>query len=613
MHFSDGAGMQFEVEVLNGARQGMRFNLPLAYEVHRATTSMPYVLETEALALFVRMDRACDRLSLILGERVLTFTQGRNSHALEFEWYPPYRENGARDALFYNYFGVAKFTLKLESEGSVESLDTGPVEVLARNRTAKQAGHMVNFILAETDSDLNDEGGTTRFQGAASHREQLNLLVERILNNASKLEGLAAQIFIKPIRTLTTDMALQRGADVYAPGDQSLAWLMYNLSVLEETDDKSQSHLHVDGRMYWATELLAPVIREHTDVYENRVLSGYLDSLLSVIADLLKHYAPTELSRLQNAHEGYVSFFACMEAWIHQVNSQQLVALKACQEQILSLRQQFMKRLPVRKSVRALPRITAKVRGSQHYLTLFRMVIDWYQHLGLEGKTPQQQFLAINSMPGLFEYYAFIRIRRWFLAKGLQENPGIGKPHLLCTRENNLAISLHYEPVFWMVGNSKAGNIINTENRSVSEARNNYPGRTREWEFAQRKPDITLEVRRNGQLIGLLVLDAKFTTREQAFSQYLPECTMKYVHGITDADSVSVNGGLVKAMIILYPHSHDELLDFHAAPFDAYGDQRQIPVLGAQSLSLETSEPCVSRSIESLLDRLLTLFESNSA
>ncbi|WP_257285776.1 hypothetical protein [Endozoicomonas sp. SESOKO1] len=599
--------MQFEVEVLNGARQGMRFDLTLGDEVHEETASMPYVLETEALAFFVRVERACDRLSLVLGERLLTFTQGRNSNALEFEWYPPYRENGTRDALFFNYFGVAKFTLQLESDECIERFDTGPVEVLARNRTAKQAGQMVNFILAETESDLTCEESATRFQGA-SYGEQQSQLVERILTNASKLEVLASQVFIRPIRTLTTDMALQQGADVYAPGDQSLAWLMDNLSVLEETDDNSQSHLHLDGRMYCATELLAPTVREYTDTYENQVLTGYLDSLLGVTADLLKHCAPFGLSRLQNAHEGYLSFFACMEVWIHQVNSQQMVVLKACQERLLLLRQQFMKRLPVSIGVNALPKITAKVRGNQHYLTLFKMAIDWYQQPRLDGKPPQQQFLAINSMPGLFEYYAFIRIRRWLLAKGQQEDQGSDLSHPLHIKVNNLSLSLNYEPVYWMVGHSQAGNIVNTENRSVSEARNNYVGRIREWEFARREPDITLEVRRNGQLIGLLVLDAKFTTREQAFNQYLPECTMKYVHGITNSAAVSANGGLVKAMIILYAHSHDELLDFHTAPFDAYGDQVQIPVLGAQSLSLETSEAYGSRCIESLLDRLLTLF-----
>ena len=604
--------MQFEVEILNGTRQGVRFDLPLGDEAHEKAVSMPYVLETEALAFFVRVERNCDRLSLVMGERLLTFTQGRNSHALEFEWYPPYQENSTRQALFYNYFGVAKFTLQLESGESVEYLDTGPVEVLARNRVAKQAGHMVNFILAETEDDLTDGESATRFQGAASHGGQLNLLVEHILSNASELETLAAQVFIRPIRALTTDIALQKGAGVYAPGDQSLAWLMDNLSVLEETNDSSHSHLHLDGRMYCATELLAPAVREHTDIYENQILTGYLDSLLGVTADLLKHYAPTGLSQLQNAHEGYVSFFACMEAWIHRVNGQQLVALKACQERLLLLRQQFMKRLPVRKGVNALPKITAKVRGNRHYLTLFRMIIAWHQQQRLDGKPPQQQFLAINSMPGLFEYYAFMRIRRWFLAKGEPLSQGSGLSQPVSIKVNSLRVSLHYEPVFWLVGNSKAGNIVNTENRSVSAARNNYVGRTREWEFARREPDITLEVQRNGRLIGLLVLDAKFTTRELAFNQYLPECTMKYVHGITRADQVPFKGGLVKAMIILYAHSYDELLDFHTAPFDAYGDQAQIPVLGAQSLSLETSEAYGSRSIESLLDRLLNLFESYS-
>lgn len=605
--------MELELEILNGARQGTRFFLPVGGEVDTSSPVMPYVLETEALAFFVRADRACETLSLCIGERTLPFTQGRKNCSSEFELFPAYRENGGRNALLFNYFGVARFSLKLECDGAVEYLDTGPLEVLARRVTANQAVRMVNFILGETDSELSENIGTTRFQNASSGRgEQLNRVVEQLLDNIRTLEKITPHILARPLRAVTSDQALRNGSQVEVQSDQGMAWLMDNLSVLEETDDNSQSHLSVDDRSYYASEVLAPVVREHTDLYENRVLVGYLENLLSFTTQLLESYSPAQQSHRQNVHEGYVSFFACMKDWIHQVHSQQLAAVRECRDRLEELHRQFTQWLPVGKKEDSLPRITAKVRGNKDYLILFRMMIQWYQNSKMELDS-QQLFLAIKSMPELFEYYSLLRVRRWLLKTGQSDSQNSAGHSPWQTRINRLELSLSYEPTFWMAGNSRAGQVVNTENRSVYEARNNWVGRPREYEYARRSPDITIEVKSNGELLGLLVMDAKYTTREQAFKHYLPECTMKYVHGIARADSPTGIDNVVKAMIILYADADDEFMDFHAAPYDAYGVCAQLPILGAQALSLKSPDQIGGRSLEVLLDRLLVFFTINDS
>ncbi|WP_067522671.1 hypothetical protein [Endozoicomonas ascidiicola] len=603
--------MELEIEVLNGIRQGLRFSLPLSVQGVIAPASMPYVLETEALAFFARVDRDCESVSLSLGERTLSFTQGRHSESREFELFPAYRENGLREALLFNFFGVARFTLEIQSADEVERLESGPLEVLARARTAHQAETMVNFILDETESDLAEATSATRFQSAAANTgDQLNQVVERLQEHTRVLEEISPHILARPLRALSSEMSLSSGSQAEIQSDQGVSWLMENLSVLEEVDDKNQAHLMVDERCYFASEVLSPVVREHTDIYENRVLLGYLDNLLVCTQSLLEDYAPAELSQLRNFHEGYVSFFACMEAWIHQINLQQLEVIRECQRRIIFIRQQFLQKLPVREGDRSLPRITAKVRGHRDYLTLFRMITDWYQSNGFDN-TAKQCFLAINSMPDLFEYYSLLRVRRWFSQNEQAETLETVGHSQWRTWLNGFELTLSYEPIFWMVGNSRAGHLVNTENRSVYEAKNNWLGRVRDYEFSRRSPDITIEVKQHGQTLGLIVMDAKYTTRDQAFKHYLAECTMKYVHGIDRAASSAGDGSLVKAMIILYADFEDEFLDFHAAPYDVYGTHAQMPVLGAQSLALDVSEQSGGRSLEMLLSRLLSLFSTS--
>ncbi len=602
--------MELEIKILNGTRQGMRFSLPVGEHADNASATLPYVLETEALAFFVRVDRACETLSLCIGERTLPFTPRRTDEPYEFERFPAYREGCKREALFFNYFGVAKFSLKLEVDEQPQYFDTAPLEVLARRTTATQAERMVSFILTETQSDLCEHTSASRFQGSAARRgEQLHQLVAQLQDDIRAFEEIAPHILARPMRALTSDLALSSGSLAEVQSDQSMAWLMDNLSVLEETDDQRRSHLSVDGRLYYAAEVLAPVVREHTDIYENQVLVGFLEMLWRFTADLLEHCTPAIPDSRYNAHEGYVSFFACMKDWIRQVSSQQLAIIRECQERLAVLRRQFMRCLPVRKSEDAMPRITAKVRGNRDYLTLFRRIIQWHQ-----GSRPdwdsRQLFLAINSMPDLFEYYSLSRIRQWLLSKGQPKGPKNINQTQWQTRINDLELSLSYEPMFWMVGNSRAGQIINTENRSVDEAKNNWVGRVREYDYARRSPDFTIEVRRDGELLGLLVMDAKYTTMDLAFKHYLPECTMKYIHGIARADASTNDRNIVKAMVILYADGFDEFIDFHAAPYDAYGANTQLPILGAQALSLKSPDQAGGRSLEMLLDRLLELFDS---
>ena len=603
--------MELEVEILNGSRRGIRFSLPVGGPANNASAPLPFVLETEALAFFARVNRTCEGLSLCIGEEQLPFTPGRGNLPGEFELFPPYLEGNRRKAQFYNYFGVATLSLRIETAGEAEYLSTAPLEVLARRMTAFQAERMVRFILNETQSDLCEYKSTTHFQGGATGRgEQLNLLAEQLRDNIRTFEEVAPHILARPIRALTSDLALRNGSQADVQSDQSIAWLATNLSVLEETDDHQRAHLSVDGRLYYATEVLAPVVREHTDIYENQVLVGYLENLWRYTANLLQSFAPAPPGTEHNTHEGYVSFFACMKDWIHQVNSQQLVVIRQCQERLAVLRRQFSRWLPARKGEDAIPRITTKVRGNRNYLILFRMIIQWYQGSRRDWDS-QQLFLAINSMPDLFEYYSLSRVRQWLFSKGMLK--GSVSHARWQARSNNLELSLCYEPLFWMVGNSRAGEIVNTENRSVDEAKNNWVGRVREHEYARRSPDITIEVKCNGELLGLLVMDAKYTTSDLAFKQHLPECTMKYVHGIAlSADGVN-DRNIVKAMIILYADALDEFMDFHAAPFDAYGESPQLPILGAQALSLKSPDQVSGRSLEKLLDRLLELFEAKIA
>ncbi|MGI9280965.1 MAG: DUF2357 domain-containing protein [Endozoicomonas sp.] len=595
--------MELYVEVLDGKRKGYRFALPVG-EDQVVTESFPFVLESEALAFFLKLDEPCKCVSLCIGELTYAFSQGRNSDFLEYELLPAYRKNGKREALFFNYFGMAFLGLHIETEEHAEVLEVGPVEVLARKVTATQAERMIDFILTETNGQLHKEFGAKKLHASAAEGgERPQKVVEQLLKDTEILEEISQHILHRPLKALASNLTIKGGKEVDVLHEQGITWLMENLSVLEETDDRDRAHLIFDNRAYHAVELQTAVMQDHTDIYENRVLHNYLENLLNFSQEVLDNYSQSDTSKAHNSHQDYVSFFSCMKSWMHKINSHHVTIIQNCRRRLAKIQSIYQRYLPVKHSEEGMPKITAKVRGNRHYLLLFRMIISWYQNNLVDWRS-HQLFLAINAMPKLFEYYTVLRVKRWCIESS---NAEYNKPIGSMWRGNiyDKDISLFYEPLYWMVGHSNAGEIVNTEHRSEVSSRSDRLGKSRNYEYSRRSPDIVLEVKEEGKASILLVLDAKYTSRSLAFNQYLPDCTMKYVHGLSGWDSRQA----VKAMIILYPDVDDKFMDLHVAPFNVFGQYSQIPALGAQALSLSPLSATKGIGFEALLERLVEVCE----
>ncbi|WP_448218387.1 DUF2357 domain-containing protein [Endozoicomonas sp. 2B-B] len=595
--------MELYLEVLDGKRKGTRFTLPVG-EAQVVKESLPYILETEALAFFLRLDKPCKCVSLCVGELTYAFSQSKNSNFLEYELLPAYRKNGKREALFFNYFGMAFLGLHIETEEQAEVIEVAPIEVLARKVTAKQAEKMIDFILTETNGQLHKDFGATKLHAAAAEGgERPHKVIEQLLKDTEILEEITQHILHRPLKSLVSNLAIKGGKEVDVLHEQGISWLVENLSVLEETNDRDRAHLIFDNRAYFAAELQTAVMQDHTDIYENRVLHNYLGNLLNFSQEVLDNYTQVDTAKSKNSHQDYVSFYSCMKSWMHKINSHHITTIQNCRRRLARIQSIYQRYLPVKPTEEGMPKITAKVRGNRHYLLLFRMIISWYQNNSVDWRS-HHLFLAINSMPKIFEYYTVLRVKRWCIDSSDEYyNRPIGSMWRGIIYDKD--VSLFYEPIYWMVGHRNAGKIVNTEHRSELSSRSDRLGKSRNYEYSRRSPDIVLQVREEGKASILLVLDAKYTTRSLAFNQYLPECTMKYVHGLCDWD----NKQAVKAMIILYPDVDDEFMDLHVAPFNVFGQHSQIPALGAQALSLSPLSSTRGIGFEALLERLLEICE----
>jgi len=574
--------MELIIEVLNGDRKGMHIPLPIS----TAKGVVPYVLENEALIFRLKVAVPCDAVDLLLGEVSLSFSPDQSKGQDDFILYPEYKNGSYRgyECMFHNYFGFVSLALRFWKGLEETVIELAPFEVLASKISAMQTERMLEYLFEESSIDL------IKGLGVATRSAQLNYggnepqhLIEQLIKDISLLEDLSPYLLNNPLKTLTSRLELIAGSQVESIDEQGIAWLMENMSVLDETDDAETSHLEYDNLHYQASEIQTSVMRETTDIYENQVIHGYINHLLSFTVEIIDGYATTELKTSANSHNGYVSFFETKNELLRDIRGHHAVQIELCRKRLLSLKDAYTRYLPVSKSSIQMPRITPKIKANRSYLALFRTMIKWYQNSSINWEK-EHLLLAINDVPKLFEYYTLLRFIRWCDNNGKRDAQTLDAAWTGSVGVNRVV--LRYEPTYWMAGHTMhSGAFVNTQNRSVSQSRSDYLGKKRSHKWQHRKPDLIIELTQPDKPLQLLVFDAKYTNRDKAYEVELTNLTMKYVHGIAH----KTRGSVVNAMIILYPDSDDQYMDYHTAPHDAFGTVPQYPILGIQAFSIQHS------------------------
>jgi len=595
--------MHITFDVISGRDRGR--SITLSEEL--GGDVLPWVTEFDPLKITVALDTPAIAVKLLVGEVEIDLTP--SDDGLVFFGMPSIRREGGYNALFLNYFGIAPIYIDVARDGVSTLHEMGSIEVLARKASVEQAKEMVSYVLRSGHLDLLRQQGATRRSAGASHDESLppKRLLEHLDLTVKTLEKMIGPITRAPVKTLTCKLNL-----IHAPADleiqeQGLSWLCENLGVLEPSDDVNNYVLIHSGQMYKATEIQAPVTQESTDIYENQVVHGFLDNLLTFVHQLAEGIKGSVTPPSLNASAGYESFFNVMGEWLQIESHIHLSRIYDLRDRIKRIQRLVSKFIPVSKLVSTLPRFTPKVRANRHYSALYRLIHDWHRHTTIDWSV-EKFLMAISSIPKLFELYSLLIIVDWLKVRStsLNKPPGAFASGYI----DKFRVDIMYEPEYWRTNHVEADedNVVNTEMRTVESAireRDRGPSR-RYHQYDKRSPDFVIDIKslEDGVPVrkGLLVLDAKYVNRKTAFEVKIPECTMKYVHGLA---ARGVNG-LVRSMVILYPDKDDHWLDFHAGAYGLFGASPQLPVLGAQGLPIEggTRQP----HIFAVLDKIIGSF-----
>ncbi|WP_418641715.1 hypothetical protein ACNUDM_11715 [Vibrio chaetopteri] len=576
--------MQLSMNILAGERSGTTI---LLGELGSKHNDDAWLKEDEPVEIRLRTSAYFQNACLELYDHKVeqTYVEFDGDH-VEFVWRPKSGRNRNYERLFINFFGIAELSVLLSGDDGEVLKHFQPLEILASKLNAENVEKMLDFLALIGDEELHSLFQTTKHgAGFTSGSSTPISNLERLERSASKLTYLLQEILSRPITKLLPQAKMVNTSGQEALDDNAIGWLMTNLSVANATDDFEHAHFIYQNTMFHADSLQLPILEESTNIYENQVIHGFIISLLQESQKQLEVYTnlgATYGSYKTNCPHGYMSFFSQINKLKKRLLGNQQERCESIVNALKAIKVRLEKILPVNHAVIQRPIITPKVASHRAYKSVFIEYIEWF-----EKNTPDwsvyQHLLAIQSIPLLFEAYCYYRV-----AISLSQILSPSSEHLYKTLHadsDGNEVHIIREPIYWMPRNNRAieNHFINSEGTSING--NRIYERSQDRANSHRKPDIVIEVRLLGQLPQLIVLDAKYTKPSLALEKYLPECTMKYVHGIHDPTS---NSAPVKSMTILFPDTQDTFYSHHSYEYSSLGSKPVVPALQALGLNLDT-------------------------
>lgn len=583
--------MWLELEILTGARKAVVIKLPPS---GASGSGQPYVLEDEALHIRISLENHYSSLSIMLNDMEVPYTSVQQvGDRWVYSWYPKRLSQWGYEAFFHNYYGIAELWIGTrDASDSIEPLaEFQQLEVLAKKLTAERVDAMLSFLATHDSEALAAFFRVTRMKAGFKEGDRaVSFLIEQLERNFELLNSELPKILVHPIAKLVPESKIVSVAESSSIDETTLAWLSENTDSLYPDQDLERALISYDDNLYSASKVLENHLVDDVDIYENQVLHGFVLTLLRAASEILARLELPAAGRVSTREEGYVSFFTQMVKFSKIINQTKVDRCKKIITGLHRTKRVLESRLHVSMPVVGTPQFTRKARYNIHYQRIYHKIISWHR-FGAPDWSVQEELFSIQSVPKLFEYYVL------FLTKHHLDNQMVNGNRLEPTKQplakqdqfvyhwGDFTVSLTYEMKAWSPNhvNSETSPLANTEawNLDRQSGRLSLRG-SKSGQHSNRCPDFMLGLSDGYGNSKYFVIDAKYTANNKAFAHYLPDLTMKYVHGLHDRTS---GKSTIEGLIIVNPSSNCQTKHFHHVDFSIYGSKRVSPALLVSSVA----------------------------
>lgn len=589
--------MFLEIEILSGARLGTVIKLA---STSKTNSVHPHVLEDEALKIRVILDEYYELLCIILNDAEIPYTHAQEVNSKwEYSWYPQRLPKYGYEAFFQNYYGFAELFLGTSdlSLGIITNIvKFQKIEVLAKKITADRIDKMLSFLATNDSKEIAAFFRATRVKaGLKDGKKTVNFLIEQIERNLELLSSELPKIFACPIAKLVPERKIIFTSTSSSIDETTLAWLSENADSLYPDENQETALISYEGNLFASSKVLENHLTNDIDIYENQVIHGFIFSLIRAVSEMLSGLEVPEILPPDPQKEGYVSLFSQLTNFSKKINKTKTARLKNLINELQHIKITLEQRLPVSRKIIGTPKFTKKARYNIHYQRIYHKIISWHR-FGAPDWSVQEELFSIQSVPKLFEYYVLFLTKYHLEKKSPRENDLSIISHQPIDQNKfiyqwgDFTVSLEYELKSWTPdhNNVEESLLTNTEAWYVNKKSWSIHSRgSKNKNNSNRCPDFTICLSDRSGNSRYFIIDAKYTTKEKAFIHYLPELTMKYIHGLHDRqDGASPIDGLM----IVNPSSTCQTKHFHHPDYSIYGSKPVRPALLVSSVAPGAAE-----------------------
>ncbi len=277
------------------------------------------------------------------------------------------------------------------------------------------------------------------------------------------------------------------------------------------------------------------------DVYENRVIVGFLKTLVSEINITIKNLQEkTYLKNKSSTKDGYIdSMYQIFSRSIKRINGY-IESLKSLHDKYQQLYYFYARLFNISAdAVRNVPDFTHVFRSINAYRQIYTVIHNWFS-IGNYDLGKDELLLSFISTSKIYEYYCLIKMlchitqrTDYVLIESKRISYRVNNSYYMDTKYNNtfvfnkgsIKLTLYFQPVIY--GDNRAFNGLDIFRNTSTSAKKENSSRGKTY-----TPDYIIKIDYNGTA-DYIILDAKFSTPDNIRLHQLQELVYKYLFSIS--------------------------------------------------------------------------------
>ncbi|WP_373514408.1 nuclease domain-containing protein [Persicitalea sp.] len=483
----------------------------------------------------------------------------------EVELIPGQRQRVQYGKIFLNLFGSCEVAVE---DGEGEPRRLGSFEVLPSKIRPGEVNHIFDYLLEKgVDYWQPFSLVKSRNTGVPIERQHLFWMLKKLHTDLEKLNRQLPLFRLAPRSRLTPQQEVVPWSEDIETTDASLYWLMDNLSALERTNNPATANLRVGNRLFNMSEVQVEYLRENTDIYENQIVHGYLESIREYCTSRRRQlHKKVEQLTWEVSQRGGLPSRQLLRYYRKLLND-----CGAVIEQTETALHFFQLYLPVSFPRPEFPARAEGFETREHYRALLDPIQEWFSRDKDLQSGAQELFSGTRSMDKLYELYCLFQMIEAIEKMGFpllhapadQPSRGIleedeaytGAYHF--APHDGLHLTLYYE----RLPDTHQTALYSQSKRAL-------------------KPDFIIEYRREeAKQSELIVFDAKYQTVETIRRFTYKSIIPKYLHGISRRGGGDAR---IRGLFLLHPEDAGQhaVESWHQRPYRWFDDKPMLPAIG---------------------------------